>query len=215
MSTNSNQPNLKFIACMFHIPATEFDFIEETLKSYDIGRYLIGQEDVPYEHYHVVFEGTPEIYHAFSTKLKKKYELRGRASKGLPRQYGKLKEIDDIEKLLAYTVKDGNFRGNFSSADIEKFVENSFKKDDVRQFKKEVLTWVESLGDSYRSKNADGQDYYNVKKLRIQIIRYYRHNEIEFTKTKIQYILNYILQFSKDCRIRMTDDELDDYLFYN
>ena len=207
------EQQLKFIACMFHIPADQFDYIEETLKGYDIGRYLIGCETQPVEHYHIVFEGTEQIYHTFSTKLKKKYKLRGRAEKGKARQYGKIKEIEDLEKLLAYTVKDGNYRGNFSEDEIQKFVEKSFKKDDIKQFKKQVLEHIEEINDIYRKKSFDGSIYYNDRKLKLQIIKYFREQNIEFTKSKIQYIFNYITQSSIKPNIRMTDEEIYDYLF--
>jgi hypothetical protein len=207
------EPKMDFIACMFHIPASEFDYIEETLKSYDIGRYLIGQELTPYEHYHIVFEGNEKIYHTFSTKLKKKYQLRGRAIKGHPRQYGKIKDIEDIEKLLAYTVKDGNFRGTFSATDIQRFVENSFKKDDIKQFRKEVMEHIEGLNDLYRKTSFDGTTFYDDRKLKLQIMKYYRDNKIEFTKSKINLIFNYMIQFSSKPNIRMTLEEIYEYLF--
>ena len=118
---------------MFHINRTEFDFIEDTLKRYDIGEYIIAFEKAvvntkTIEHFHIVFEGTIKIYNNFSKVLKEKYKLNGSAKKGQTRQYGKIKNIKDIEKLKSYTLKDGDFRTNMDDEVIHSLVQNSYQK---------------------------------------------------------------------------------------
>ena len=58
-------------------------------------------------------------YHSFAQRVfKKKHGLRGRAVKGDPRQYGRLKHIENLQRLKAYTIKDGNYRTNLSDVEI-------------------------------------------------------------------------------------------------
>ena len=115
-------------AAVFHIQEDEFDFIEETLIEYDIGGYLIGHETDPFHHYHILMESNAKVYNTFSKRLIEKYGLRGKASKGKARQYGKIKNIKDLEKLKSYTVKDGNYRSNLSPEEVQAYFEKSYKK---------------------------------------------------------------------------------------
>ena len=118
----------QWIACMFHIHQDEFDYIESTLLDYDIQGYIIGHEMEPFSHYHLLFQGTNQIYNAFSKRLIEKYNLRGKAGKDQARQYGRISKIKDLEHLKSYTVKDGNYRTNLNEQEITKIIENSFKK---------------------------------------------------------------------------------------
>lgn len=205
---------LKWIACLFHINETEYDYIENTLNEYDIGKYLIGHEKEPYHHYHIAFEGTDKMYNAFAKRLIEKYELRGKATKGKSRQYGRLKKIEDIEKLLVYSCKDGNVRGNFTQEEIEKFVEKSFKKDDRRDWIREVRQYVESQKIRTRYTNSEGKKYYQIRVLRMKIMEYYRKKEITFNQNNIKSCINNIIQHSENQELRMTLEELDEYYFY-
>jgi hypothetical protein len=121
----------KIIACFFTLPETEFDTLEEILLTYDIGRYLIGFETNPdakkKEHFHLLFEGTDGIYNAFSKRIIEKYGLRGKGRGN--KKYGRvLKDIRDLEKMCSYTVKEGNYRGNFPEVDIQQWYSESFSK---------------------------------------------------------------------------------------
>lgn len=135
----------KWIACMFHIHKEEFDSIESTLLDYDIQGYLIGFEETPYHHYHLLFQGTDTIYNAFSKRLIEKYNLRGSAKQGKSRQYGRISKIKDLEKLKSYTVKDGDIRTNLSQEEVTKIIEDSFKKDKVKTLIEEISASVIEL----------------------------------------------------------------------
>ena len=131
-----------FIAFMGHMPLDDYDYLEDTLKEYDIGGYLIGAEvsSTGVEHYHFLVEMTAEDYHLFSERVfRKKYKLRGRASKGQARQYGKLKEIRDFERLKAYTMKEGNIRTNMSEEDLANAREISFSKNEKIDLREKML----------------------------------------------------------------------------
>ena len=95
----------QYIGFMCHLPETEFDYLEETLKEYNIAGYIIAHETQPYSHYHFICEMADSDYHSFAQRVfKKKHGLRGRAVKGDPRQYGRLKHIENLQRLKAYTI---------------------------------------------------------------------------------------------------------------
>lgn len=133
--------NTKIIACFFTLPETEYDTLEETLLTYDIGYYLIGFEKTPdknkKEHFHLLFEGTDQIYNAFSKKIVEKYELRGKGRGN--KKYGRVKNIRDFEKMCSYTVKEGNYRGNFPEEDIQKWYDESFSKSEKHETRDLIL----------------------------------------------------------------------------
>jgi hypothetical protein len=122
--------DIKTIACFFTLPETEYDTLEEILLTYDIGQYLIGFEKTPdkeqKEHFHLLFEGTDQIYNNFSKRIVEQYKLRGKGRGN--KKYGRVKNIRDIEKMCSYTVKEGNYRGNFPEEDIQKWYDESFSK---------------------------------------------------------------------------------------
>lgn len=161
-----------FIAFMGHMPLADYDFIEETLKEYDIGGYLIGAETskAGVEHYHFLVEMTAEDYHLFAERIfRKKYKLRGRATKGQARQYGKLKEIRDIEKLKAYTLKEGNTRTNMDESDLTNAREISFSKNEKIDKRERMISALT---------NASTQD------MRLQAIRILAEIDNNYRPTK-------------------------------
>ncbi len=123
-----------FIAFMCHIQKEYYDYLESTLQEYDIGQYLIGYEASPYEHYHFLVQMSTADYHLFAERVfRKKFKLRGRAKDGNSRQYGKMKQIDDFNRLASYSIKDGDFRSNMSETDVQKYFEKSFKKHEKKK----------------------------------------------------------------------------------
>lgn len=126
---------------------SHFDYLENTLKEYDIGSYIVSaevsstsHEATKGQHFHFLVEMTDQDYTRFSKRVFiDKFKLRGRAVKGLPRQYGKVKQIENLEQMKRYTVKDGNFRTNLTDTEIEELVENSFQKDEKKKIQDELM----------------------------------------------------------------------------
>ena len=134
-----------FQAFMAHLPASDSDEILEILQEYDIGSYLIGYENEPYEHTHFLVQMTTQSYHNFSnTIFKKRYNLRGQARNGLPRQYAKLKKIEDLSKMASYTIKSGNIKTNMPQDEVDKYFANSFKKEEKKKLYQEVHEYLET-----------------------------------------------------------------------
>lgn len=116
------------------------DTVLKILLEYDIERYIIGLEvsqsthnETEGQHMHFMVQMYPKDYSRFAKRVFiDKYGLRGRALEGLPRQYGKVKNIENIQKMMCYTVKDGNLMTNMDQDTIEELIKQSFKKEDKK-----------------------------------------------------------------------------------
>lgn len=151
----------KIIAGFFTLAEEHYDYLEDTLLTYDIGHYLIGFEITPdnkkKEHFHVLFEGTDQIWNNFSKKIVGDHNLRGKGKGN--KKYGKVKEIRDVEKMCSYTIKEGNFRGNFPEDEIQRWYSKSFSKTAKVEVRDQMLAAL--------AKNQ----YQNINSLRIKAIQ--------------------------------------------
>ncbi len=138
---------MNYIAFMGALDHSHFDYLEETLKEYDIGSYIIAHEvstashvETKGHHFHFLVQMNDQDYTRFAKRVFiDKFKLRGRAVKGLPRQYGKINKIENLERMKSYTVKDGDVRTNLTDTEIERLLENSFQKEEKRKITDELL----------------------------------------------------------------------------
>lgn len=213
----------KWQAFMFHLPPDQSDWIRELLLEYDTGMYLIAHEEEPYSHYHIVAQISDRDYHKFSKRIIEKHKLNGRATKDKPRQYGKLKKINDLERLLIYTCKDKNVIGNFSETEIAKYIEKSFKKNDKEKFFVELQKYIDNdkscslefqaiFGDNVRYRTTDGL-VYNADWIKGKIIEFYRDKEITLGQSALEAQF-YAYSQHKKSRWVMTLQEQMDYYKY-
>lgn len=195
-----------FIAFMCHAPLTDYNYLEETLQEYNIQQYLIGYEASPYEHYHFLVQMSTSDYHLFAERVfRKKYKLRGRAIQDKPRQYGKIKNIEDLEKLKSYTIKDGNYRSNMPQQDVQKYFENSFKKADKQKLIQQVAEAIEEIEQEYipyvPSASWESEGAYirtQLKYIKLLIINYLRINtDINMCRSNINSYTQYYLKTTK------------------
>ncbi len=148
LAKNGKIETKKYQMFMAHIPVRDISSVVAILNSYDIGQYLVCGETSPYDHIHFMVQCSDETYHKFSKRVfKDKYKLRGRAMKGVPRQYGKQKKIKDLEKALAYTCKmykqhPDMCKTNMSEETLLKYVELSYIK---KEEKKPHEVYIERL----------------------------------------------------------------------
>lgn len=141
---------LKYIAFMGAIKHTEKDYVIETIMEYGIGTYLISLETAQLshketggEHFHFMVQMTDEDYHKFSKRVFiDKYKLRGRALKDKPRQYGRVKNIENLERMAAYTIKDGNIVTNMTQEELDHYKTISFKKTEIKEEREIVLQYI-------------------------------------------------------------------------
>lgn len=121
---------------MAHIPLKDISNVVSTLLEYSsVKRYMVCGEAEPYEHIHFLVEMDNKDYSAYAKRVFiDRYKLRGRAVKDKPRQYGKVKKVEDIYGAMCYTIKEGKDDLRYSNLDpkiIKKLLEDSFKKDEV------------------------------------------------------------------------------------
>lgn len=129
-------PKLPYQAFMGAIKHTHREEIKEILQEYNIGKYIISNEiskdshlETNGEHLHFVVEMSNEDYHRFSKRVFiDKFQLRGRATKDKPRQYGKVSKIKNIEKMKAYSLKDGDYISNLDPKELDQLYQQSYKK---------------------------------------------------------------------------------------
>ena len=184
-----------WIACFFSIPHTEFDLIENIFHEYDHGLYAIAAECTPSEkeHFHFLFEGTEQIYNNFSKRLIEKYKLRRKGRGGLIK-YGKVKSIRNLERMLTYTLKDGNFRSNMDSSKLQAFFEKSFQKTIKKDFIDKLVAHIDEVGHWDHLPNPSDYEQFNdiLDTLGDIIIDYLVEEEIPHSKSAMP---NWIYQF--------------------
>lgn len=144
-----------WIACYFAVYHSEKDYIKEKVLHHCVGKYIISKEVCEThkrtrgQHFHVVAEMTDASYHKLCKNMKDKYKLQGRAMNGEPKQYGKVNTIKNIERMLAYSIKDGDYETNLPPEKIEELKKISFVKEskEMNQRKETKLktSWSEKL----------------------------------------------------------------------
>jgi hypothetical protein len=127
----------KYIAFYVDLPHKDFTQITNNIvEHYTIDKYLITAEKTQtgIEHYHFLIHCTQNTYAAIMQKLKSDYSLKGKAEKDGRRQYGKLKKIENIDRLKIYMLKDWKqwklIKTNIDKDKIEQLHALSFKKNE-------------------------------------------------------------------------------------
>jgi hypothetical protein len=91
-------------------------------------------------HVHILAKWSDKDYRAFIAKLKTLgIPMNGRSIKGQPRNYGKVKHIRDFDKMLAYTIKGGDFISTENPELIQKCKELSYEKQDLISILREKI----------------------------------------------------------------------------
>lgn len=222
--------NTHTVAFFAHIPHCHIDEIINKLIADDyVDRYLIGLEvaDSVGQHMHFVIKYLYESdrdkwYHAFSKWFKGRYNLSGRAYKNKAKQYGKVKDIRDLEKMETYTVKDKNVRSNYSDEEIKLLISKSYEKEDLKGYYTWFITQIADFenikneahrcfkkSDDYKIMSSFDKDHYlqnvnnimhRISDIKIYIIKLLKDkNTDSITKGKVNSIFHrYITQHWND-----------------
>lgn len=194
---------MEYYAGMFHIDKSEFDYIEKKIQEYEVGGFMIGLELAPYNHYHILAQFPSKKYWTnFQKHLIERYDLRGKASTGKPRQYGAISTIKDLEKLKSYTIKDGNYRSNMEKSELEKYFEKSFKKENEKSVADDLIIYLDGLDEnpfemeyimmSCSTIKAQSKTIYYEEKIKKLIIGYCLDNNIKTSRVKVN---NWLIQY--------------------
>ena len=183
-----------WIAFMAHLDRGYYDEIQQFLDDYNPQRYIVAYENEPYEHYHFLVQIDDPA--TFYTRFRKRvfidrYGLRGQAKRDLPRQYGKVGDIEDLSKMASYTVKNEDFRVyNIEQEELDNILDNSFNKSDkIKLLKDKMIHFVEtSLVKGGFTKYVEHQT------LATLIIQFCFENNIEVRKSLIDTYYFYFRQ---------------------
>lgn len=198
-------------AYMGHIAHSEVEYLVEEMEKLE-APYVMSAEAGKYEHFHFLAKITVKQYHNFCQRVFiKKYKLRGRATKTLPRQYGKVKEIKDLSKMMSYTLKDKNFQTNMSTEDIEVILKKKINecdntKQESREIKEKMIRFVDNYVIQYLTKAHNRHEKY----IRISIIQFMIENHINIRRTTIEgYYWYYVANTENEVM------KLNSYAIYN
>jgi len=165
----------KWIACMAHIKHTERDYIKGYIDN-RFDEYIIAYEhsEKVGEHMHFLLwaEEVGDYHKLAQNVFKQKYHLRGKAlaktAKRAPgdsgcRQYGKVKNIEHIQKMMSYTVKDKNCDiatgPHLSKDQIEEAFKLSFQKEDnLLKIKKGLEVYIENEKEQWWNEKIEDFD---------------------------------------------------------
>ncbi len=152
MDTLGNSEFFKafYIACHNYQAATVIDTVLAVQPQF----YLICAEyskkshfDVSGHHLHILATLSTKEYKAIVQRLiKQGLDLRGRAAKGLGRSYGLVRDIKDLTKMGAYTLKhhdpSHNLVTNFPDQIIKELKTISYVKEDQRDTHELLMEYI-------------------------------------------------------------------------
>lgn len=188
-----------WVAFMCHLPRTEFDYLEQELEESNVQRAIISFEvsNKGTEHFHFLVQHQEDDLKFYDNFRKRnfidKYKLRGQPKKDLPRQYGKVREIEELDKMASYTVKDEDFRViNIQQEEIDDMIDNAFNKTDkVKLLKEKMIEFVEhKLIKGGMVKHAEHEE------IMLHIIRFCFENKIEVRRSLLDSYYYHFRQFT-------------------
>jgi hypothetical protein len=206
----------EWTAFMGHIPHTEFEYLKYEMEKLE-APYVMSAEAGKYEHFHFLAKITKRQYHNFVMKnFKAKYNLRGRAHNGHPRQYGKVNKIKDLSKMMAYTVKDKNYVSNMTKNQIEYIlkkkiedVENT-KNSNSGEIKEKMIKYV----NNHINENITNKKYIDSRKMiRMIIIDFMIEHKISIIRTTIERYYYYYIAHTDYDTFKETSKSIYDELY--
>ncbi len=154
----------KWIACMAHIPHENREYIKKYISN-RFTDYIIAYETSSKvgEHIHFLLwsEDTKDYPRLVQNVFKNKFNLRGKATKNKCRQYGKVKNIENLDKMMAYTVKDEHVDYNccekLKEEEMIKAISASYKKEDnLDKLDKIMLKYIDDEKEDDTLQSYDG-----------------------------------------------------------
>jgi hypothetical protein len=199
---------------MAAIKHEEKDTIIKHLEEYidEDRQYLVSMEtsddshkETEGQHFHFAVCMDEKTYDKFrKTILVNKYKLRGQAKCGLPRQYGRIRNVRDETKFLTYMTKEKNNNLIFKNIDLEKiqqYIEDSYKKEKKTEYVDTLMQYLE--GNKYLFHNSPGLNYLggmpipeiDTLKLEELVLKHYLDNQDKvLTIHKLRFYVNHYLQ---------------------
>ena len=216
----------EWTAFMAHIPHADAEYIKQDLERLET-KFIMGLEVSSYEHIHFLAKMTTKEYSAFSKKnFIDKYKLRGRAIAGKPRQYGKEKNIRDIEKYSKYCLKDQNFLTNMTKAEIEEIIKMKIEdvkntkgknansdllKDELIQYMEKHLTQRAPNPNKSMWMYTERWNHYH-RLLKIHIVDFMKTKQLSIRRSTIDMYFYHVTAYSEK-HLKMTSADIIDSLY--
>ncbi len=201
------------IAFFLALRFSQFEEIQEKLQHYlepDSSYLVVGEksEETHHisegEHFHFLVNFSEKSYKNFTKHFIEKYSLRGCAKDGKARQYGKIKKIKDLERLLSYMLKDRSTDNplftNFENEQIDAWAEKSFKKHSKKTYLENMARKLtEQVQKS--TPRCDMTLGINMERLQRLLFSIHLEEQKEFdskkaiTKSQLYSLANYWVQF--------------------
>jgi transcriptional regulator NrdR family protein len=176
------------------LPLEELDNLEQYLLKYiGDGKYVIAHEvstATAKSHFHVIAEFAElEQWDMFRNAiLIKKYKLSAKN-----KQYGKVKKINDVNKMISYILKDdGPRRTNLQPDVVKEYLEASYKKQVDRDHVELAISSVPSMPYQYEYSDTD------IICKKIVILEYFKKNDLDCNIAKVGRIFNMYLMRQKE-----------------
>ena len=177
-----------------HLPEDQLDILEQAVLKYlpDARKYLISHEISQVKqisHFHVIVEYENDNWEQFRNAiLIKKYKLSAKN-----KQYGKVKKINDVNKMISYILKDdGPRRTNIEATLINEYLEASYKKHEDKDHIELAIASVPKLNYQYEFSDTD------ITCRKIMILEYFKKNNLDCNIQKVGRIFNmYLMRHEK------------------
>lgn len=216
MSESNEIGYIAFMCACYHI---NYNYLEDTLKEYNIGLYLMAAEttsdshkETNGEHFHFLVQMSDTDYHKYAKRcFKDKLKLRGQARDGNPRQYGKVKKIEDIERMAAYTIKQGNIRTNMTESQLETYKKITFTTKDEMAYEDELYEYLSHTAIHDNHSPYVGQKLTSYNGIALYVVKFVRKHKkkIYFNRNKLDKYVRYYQTYY------LNQEELSDECFLN
>lgn len=211
----ADDKELDYIAFMCAAYHTNYNYLEETLKEYPIGKYLIAAEvtndshkETLGQHFHFLVQMTETDYHKYAKRcFKDKLGLRGQARDGKPRQYGKVKKIEDIERMAAYTIKQGNIRTNMTEAQLDAYKKITFTTKEEIAYEDELYEYLMNNAIYGDTSPYCGNKMTSYNSIALYVVKFVRNHKrkVYFNRNKLdKYVRYYQTYYLKE---ELTDED--------
>ena len=204
---------IHWIAFFAAIKHEHFDSVYAKFTKYCTGEFIIAKEkagsahsETDGEHFHFCCDMSNKNYFNFAKScFKDDHKLNGKAHDGIPRQYGKVSEIKNLEKMQAYTLKDGCYVSNM---DVEKIKELYSKSTP----KKEKINIYDKCMNNMKTVPPPGylrDNWSYISDLKYEVLRTHIKEDVRKDVSKlimeryIRMFLMYHSDFSEEEKIRL------------
>lgn len=188
-----------FVAFMVRIPHANRVQLQKIIEIY-VGpkaKYLLAAEKDKKnrEHFHGIIMCKSDQYDKIQRHFREKWKLSGQAQKDGLKQYGRIRNIKDKNKVLSYTVKDGNvYTSDSWDIDLKPYIAASYPKPtetkkqlrekDIKEYLLNYLVSNQIMVATSNIYMMDDSEFSNYQEICEHICRIYQKYNFDFPTLK-------------------------------